>query len=456
MQSPGPGSQDPDAETQLAGGWPPSGGRSGASAPHGNDRSYGDRPPGADGHRPASYESAADGYDDGEQTRIVEDPDDYRVRPPDADARTQVMPGNYPTSAYGSPSGAGNAPTEQYGAGAYGDGGYDARQGGYPPAGGGHSQRYQQGYGTPDGYQQSGYQHSDYQQPEYEQPGYQQAGYQQPGYPQSGYQPPGYEQAGYQQAGYRQGDYQQGGYQQGGYDGYPPGPAGPGGPGRSRPGPRRAIIIGAVVVAALLLISIPVVLLSGGSDDKPDTAAPPSITATTPAATITPSPSPSPVASTAPSPSPSPSTAPPASTNEFTPAESALVAKLSPTAMTDCEPNRSAESERVQAALYCDSDDGKVVAAYSYPTANDMSSDVAARKVLVTDPNGKCKQGGAEVFTWNFDKGKTQGTAICSTQSDSHFIYWSYDDKLVAFMATGTDGAALYEWWSGFDPVPQG
>ncbi|WP_163548187.1 hypothetical protein [Candidatus Frankia nodulisporulans] len=123
--------------------------------------------------------------------------------------------------------------------------------------------------------------------------------------------------------------------------------------------------------------------------------------------------------------------------------------------MTDCQPNSTAEGGHILAALVCHSDDGKDVAAFSYATRSDLDADVDVRKAQVTSTNGSCKNGENEVFTWNFHEGQTEGTAICSTQNGAPAIYWSYNTKLVAFTATGSDGAGLYEWWSGFDPVPQ-
>ncbi|WP_235826379.1 hypothetical protein [Candidatus Frankia alpina] len=283
-------------------------------------------------------------------------------------------------------------------------------------------------------------------------PGYPPAGYQEPGgYPEpgagysQGYQQQDYQQHGYQQQGYpAAGDYQQGYPPVAAYGTYPPPDSGPAG-GPPRPGGsgrRWTIIIGAAVVAMVLLIVIPVVLLTGGSDDGNPLAtasAPPSALPTTPAG---------PSATSSASPSTSPSTA-------FTPAESELAAKLDSSAMTDCKPNSDAESDHILASLYCNSDDGKVVATYAYATAGDLASDIDVRKSRVTTPNGTCKEGGSEVFTWNFDQGKAQGTTVCTALQSSHFIFWSYDNKLVSFMATGTDGVALYEWWSDFDPVPQ-
>ncbi|SNQ47330.1 conserved hypothetical protein [Frankia canadensis] len=442
MHAPGTGPQDPDAETQRAGwptggynddeqtriagaepvgrqqGWPPPTGSGGASYPSG----------------PSGRPAPGDEYGEDERTRILP-PDGQQTSAYGASGATPPAGGYTGPGGYGTGGQYGGAGQDGYGTAGYDQqGGYSQQGGGYQQQGAGYDQGgYQQNYGqtagypTGDAYQQSAYQQS--------------GGPQTAGYPQTG---------GYQQAEYQQGSYQQGYPQGGGYGGYPPAGGGPSGSGG-----RRGLLIGGIVVVVLLLIIIPVVLLSGGSDDKDKPvvglSAPPTAStspSTSPSASASPSPSPTP----SPTFTPSPSASGPA---QFTPAESALAAKLDSSAMTDCEPNSDAEGDHIQAALFCNSEDGKVVAAYSYATASDLSSDVAVRKSQVASPSGKCKEGGNEVFTWNFDQGQTQGTAVCTERNNDHFIYWSYNSKLVAFMATGTDGTALYEWWSGFDPVPQ-
>ncbi|KQC38921.1 hypothetical protein [Frankia sp. ACN1ag] len=492
MQSPGPGPQDPDAETQRVHGTPaasrPDPVDPGSAEPYDNAErtrlvgdDAGNRRPGQAGGWPAvGQPPAGPGFPPVVASRPLNDPYGQADPYSQADPRSQADPYGRDDSYGGAdpygrsgPYGGGDQYGEEVqtrilpdGAGSGyppGTSGGQSRNPGpeeypptaaYPPAGGygaapgagGPSGPASSSYGGSPDYPPTGYPPpGGYPQPTagYDQ-GYQQQGYPGPGYQQQGYPGPGNQQQGYQQQGYpTPGGYQQGYPPAGAYGAYSPPGSGPaGGPRPGGSGRRRAIIIGAAVVAVLLLIVIPVVLLTGGSDDgKPAAAASvsPSARPTAPA---------SPSATSSASPSPSASAA-------LTPAENELLAKLDSSAMTDCKPNSDAESDRIVAALYCDSDDGKVVAAYAYATAGDLTSDVDVRKALVTTPSGTCKDGGSEVFTWNFDQGKTQGTAVCTVRQSSHFIFWSYDDKLVSFMATGTDGVALYEWWSGFDPVPQ-
>ncbi|CAJ59879.1 MULTISPECIES: hypothetical protein [Frankia] len=403
----------------------------GPADPRGHRDPYGRDDPqgGPDPYGRGGPQQGEDEYGEEAQTRILPDGAGSGWPPgTSAGQGRSPAPEEYPPTAAYPPAGGYGAASGAGGPSGPASGGYGGSPG-YPPT----------GYPPPGGYAQPA---AGYDQ------GYQQQGYQQ-GYPGPGYQEQGYQQ-GYQQQGYpAAGGYQQGYPPAGAYGAYPPAGTGPaGGPRPGGSGRRRAVIIGAAVVVVLLLIIIPVVLLTGGSDDGKPAAADsvsPSAPPTAPA---------SPSATLSSSPSPSPSASPSASST-LTPAENELVAKLDSSAMTDCKPNRDAESDHILAALFCDSDDGKVVAAYAYATAGDLTSDVDVRKSLATAPGGTCKTGGSEVFTWNFDQGKTQGTAVCTVRDSSHFIFWSYDDKLVSFMATGTDGVALYEWWSGFDPVPQ-
>ncbi len=455
MQSPGPGPQDPDAETRQVEGTPagsrPDPGYPGSAELHDDaartrlvgENAGGYQPGHASGWPPVGQPltPAQPGFPPAAPGRPLNDPyshespygrgDPRHLEDPyGEEAQTRILPDN-PGHGYppGSPGGQGQVP---------GGNGYPPTAA-YPPAGGygalphgGLSDPGSGGFGGSPGYPPAGYQEPG----GYPGPG---AGYSQ-GYQQQGYQQPGYPAAG---------DYQQGYPPVAAYGAYPPPGSGPtGGPRPGGSGRRWTIIIGAAVVAVVLLIVIPVVLLTRGSDDGNPLAtasAPPSALPTTPAG-------PSATSSASPSPSPSPS---PSASTAFTPAESELVAKLDSSAMTDCKPNSDAESDRILASLYCNSDDGKVVAAYAYATAGDLANDIDVRKSRVTTPNGTCKEGGSQVFTWNFDQDKTQGTAVCTALQSSHFIFWSYDNKLVSFMATGTDGVALYEWWSGFNPVPQ-
>ncbi|EIV94004.1 hypothetical protein [Frankia sp. QA3] len=484
MQSPGPGPQDPDAETRRVD-RTPAGSRPDAGYPGGYEpdddaertRLVGENPAGYQPGHPGGWPpvgqpptSMGAGFPPAAAGRPLNDPygrgdprnrdDPYgredryghgdphrREDPYGEDAQTRILPdgagGAYPSGSSGgqnrNPGADEYPPTTVYPpAGGYGPG----------PGAGGPSGPDSDGYGGSPGYQPLGYPPpGGYLQPgaDYGQ-GYQQQGYQH-GYPgPDDYQQQGYQQQGYQQQGYPAPD----GYQQGyppawAYGAGPPPGSGPGGgPPPAGSGRRRMIIIGATVVAVLLLIVIPIVLLTGGSDDGK------------PVATVSTSPSASPVASATPSTTPTSSPSPsPSASAELTPAENALLAKLDSSAMTDCKPNSDVEGDHILASLFCNSDDGKVVAAYAYATAGDLTSDIGVRKSRVTAPNGKCKEGGSEIFTWNFDQSKTQGTAVCTERQNGHFIFWSYDDKLVSFMATGTDGVALYEWWSGFDPVPQ-
>lgn len=488
MQSPGSSTPDPDAETRRVdgapgysggvdpydeqtriagderGGWPagrspnnPSGGGySQGSSGYGNSAGYGSS---------AGYGGPAQAGDQEPQTQIL--PDGYATNAHSApgqpgDSGSYPPPGNSGGTSGGYGQDQRGGQSEAYGAPAAG-----YPQGGYQQGSGDSGQGYDQpGYGQP-GYGQQSYGQQSYGQPGYGQPGQEQPSYGQPGYGQQNYDQQGYGQPGYgQQPGYPTGGqyqqphdqqaYNQQGYGQqgygqpdayGNYGGYPPVGSG-GSPQGNGSGRRRALIIGAAVAALLLLIIVPVIVLTGGSDDdKPSaSASAPRVVSSSASATTPPSPS------TTPSFSPSPS---PSASSGFSPAESTLLAKLKSSAMTDCQPNSTAEGGHILAALVCHSDDGKDVAAFSYATRSDLDADVDVRKAQVTSTNGSCKNGENEVFTWNFHEGQTEGTAICSTQNGAPAIYWSYNTKLVAFTATGSDGAGLYEWWSGFDPVPQ-
>ncbi|MDT3438426.1 hypothetical protein [Pseudofrankia sp. BMG5.37] len=313
---------------------------------------------------------------------------------------------------------------------------------GYPsqtpaPTPGYEQQGYTQpGYGTPQGYQQ----------PDYSaQPGYdygqqtQQAQQAQQGY--GGYQQPGYGQ----QPGY---DYGQQGYaQQQGYGGtgYPGG----GQPQPPRNNNRRNLIIGGVAAGVVLIILIVVlgVTLAGGDDKpKPVASGTPSVTPTVSAsATTTPSPLPT---SSSPSPSPTASGA-------LSLAEQALVGRLDPDEVSDCESAADQEDSDVQAAVLCTATgDGRGIFAFSYFDADALKRDTDARSKTITD-KGDCKDGKDQVGTWNFtDSEVDEGALLCGHLDDgSFYMHWTYDDDLLAFFATDNDGVTLYQWWVDFDPL---
>ncbi|ETA04113.1 hypothetical protein CcI6DRAFT_00328 [Frankia sp. CcI6] len=410
MQSPGPGPQDPDAQTQgvdgNAGGSYSASPYSAGSAPFGDEDEthlIGDSAPGVNqpgGYPPtAQYSQHQHPQHQHPQHQYAQNPYAQHQHPQHQHPQHQYPQHQHPQHQYAQNPYRG---TDQYPPTAV-----HPPSGGYPP-GEGYGQDYPVGGYPTESYPQQAYQQN-------YQPGYQQ-GYQQQGYPAAD-----------------------------GYGGYPP-PGAPPRPGGSQR--RRNTIIAAAVAATLLLIVVSVALLSGGSDNPGTVAA-----SESPSASPT---STSPSSSPSPSPSPSPSVSPSVSPSaQFTSAQHALLAKLDSSVMMDCEPNSEAEGGHIKASLFCNSDDGKVVAAYSYATTSDLNSDVEVRKSLVTTTGGKCEQGGDEVFTWNFHEGATQGTAVCNVRDGDHFIFWSYNSTLVSFMATGPDGAALYEWWSNFDPVPK-
>ncbi|ABW15253.1 conserved hypothetical protein [Parafrankia sp. EAN1pec] len=424
MQPPNPGSQDPDAETRRV-------------------------------------DSGGQGYGDDAETRLVNDggyaahPGDEATRRVDDGAAGGYQQGGYQQPGYGSTGGYAQQPGAGYGQPQSGQQGYQQPgygQPGYegygqqnPPGQQGYqqTQAFPPGYGAAPGAEGYGQTGQSYQQPGYGD--YGQQGYQQTG----GYQQPGYGQQGYQTEGY-----QQPGYGQPGYEGYPPGggyPGGPGGPGAPDPNKRRNIIIIAVAAAVALAIAIPVALVAtGGSDDKP--SPPVASGSLTPSASTSPSASPSPAPTSA---SASPSASPSASSGALTAAQSALLAKLDPTTMTDCEANPGGEDEDIDASLFCTADNGQLVAAYHYVDASHLDNDVEFRKTQVDD-QGDCASGDPDIFTWNFKEGQTEGTALCYYYENSFFIFWTYDRDQVSFMALNDNASALYEWWAKFDPIPRG
>ena len=124
--------------------------------------------------------------------------------------------------------------------------------------------------------------------------------------------------------------------------------------------------------------------------------------------------------------------------------------------MTDCEPNPDGEDEDINASLFCTADSGQLVAAYSYPDTASLTNDIETRKLMVDEASsGECENGEDEVFTWYYEEGVTEGTAICYNFGENFTIFWSYDDELLSFMALDQDATALYEWWTHFDPIPQ-
>lgn len=346
------------------------------------------------------------------------------------DAETQLAhggptpPGAYPPAGGQPPAGDG-----------YGQGGYQ-QTAPYPSGGG-----YQQGgYGGAQGYPQT----AGYQQPGYDPNSYQQGGY--PDYNQQGHASSGYQQGGYQQghasSGYRQPDY--GGYQQSGY------PGNEGRPGGSGPSNRRNVIIVAVAAVLALAVAIPIALIAtkDSKDDPPGPVATstPSASATT-SASASPTPTATPTRSATPSPTPT--------SGQLTARQSALLATLDSSEMTDCEPRPDEETRNIDAALYCSAPNGQLVAAFGYRSEEAYTRDIEDRKTFVTD-EGDCADGAPDVFTWNFSGGPSQGTALCYYAENNFFMFWSYNSKRVAFLALNENSYALHEWWLNFDPVPRG
>ncbi len=233
---------------------------------------------------------------------------------------------------------------------------------------------------------------------------------------------------------------------------YPPGPY-PGGPypagGPSgRPTSRRTGLIAGIAAAVLIAVAVPVIALTVAGSDKPRTR--PS------AGPILPVIPAGPTSSATPSRPSTPATTPPAtgSTGGLTAAESDLEAKLDPTEMTDCVENSDDEDSDIDASLKCRSSNGTTVRAFHYYGSGSLHSDVQDRSDQITE-DGACRNGGSNVETWHLRSSPNVdvGSLLCYYDNDHYVLFWSYDDDLVSFAATGTDAAALFEWWKEFDPL---
>jgi hypothetical protein len=139
----------------------------------------------------------------------------------------------------------------------------------------------------------------------------------------------------------------------------------------------------------------------------------------------------------------------------WTDEQRALEARLDPRALTACRPNPSPAGGGVTAALFCTTTDTRQqVAVFGYGDAASLRSDVATRAAGVAG-DGRCETGGSEIFTWDTGPDTPAGgTVICDTRDGQHFLFWTSDDDLVAFLSYGSDPRELFDWWEAFQPFP--
>ncbi|MBL7496817.1 hypothetical protein I6A84_44225 [Frankia sp. CNm7] len=206
-------------------------------------------------------------------------------------------------------------------------------------------------------------------------------------------------------------------------------PRAPGSPGRRpRRGRTVALVVTAAVLAAAAITGLATVTFSSGGEAP----APATVAAPTP-------------------------TGPgqPGSPN-LTTEQRDLVSRFDPAQLRACEPNPEPAGAGITAAVFCQTADGRTIAAYGYGDRGALRDDVATRVGGITE-GGRCERGGSEVFQWDTGAGsRPGGTVICHPRDGYQFLFWSMDANEVAFLAYDRDPRALYDWWTDFQPFPGG
>jgi hypothetical protein len=194
----------------------------------------------------------------------------------------------------------------------------------------------------------------------------------------------------------------------------------------------------ALATAVLLIITIPLIIVFAAGDSEENSGTPPvTLGSVTPTA--------------------GPTTAPPTPTDPagFTSGQLGLLGELDRKVMVNCYPNPDAEHGAIDSSVYCSTDSGRDVAIYHFVDDAALAADTKNRVDSVVD-EGRCSEGKTSARTWNYRKdGITQGTLICRYDEGRFVIYWTYDAARLAFIVLDPDAHALYEWWSGFEPVPR-
>ncbi|ONH35369.1 hypothetical protein BL254_11940 [Protofrankia sp. BMG5.30] len=267
----------------------------------------------------------------------------------------------------------------------------------------------------------------------------QSGGYPPPGgYPPGSYPPPG----GYPPGGYPAGPYPA--------DPYQPGPYPAGGP-PGQPTPRRTGLIIGIVAAVLVAVAVPVIALTVAGSDKSGGRA-----SAGPTLPVIPAGPTGAATSTSGRPSATPATTPPSArfTGGLTAAQSDLEATLDPTEIDDCVGNSDDEDSDIEASLTCRSSSGTLVRAFHYYDSGSLRNDIDYRSGQITE-DGSCRTGRNSIETWHVTSRPNVdvGSLLCYHDGGNYVIFWSYDDDLTAFAAQGTDAAALFKWWQGFDPL---